>query len=538
MPGAQPMVSKVSLEKPPQWTTEGEGSENYLKALSSPTFIAPMNFSSWEESLDNQFIDNKFAGTIDNQGVIKVRENNQVTVKGRLLPTAQCMELLRWCGNIYAGKPATYKLGTNPNQVIIRAVKGGLAGNALRFTYTQSGTAGTGTVSGNAITYNGGGSGGQTVAQIVAGINSNNTLNKVIIATLDADTDSTKPSAVSNQALEGGTRGGKDGPKESRTWVSSYFDNQDREVYRIARGCKPISVNVVFSKDDTAMLEIVMNVRDYYETRTATTGTGISGTPVYAIAEPSVEALTYEDFGDFHFDPTLKTDKSAHDTTELIFRGGNLQVAWSLRRQDSNGSLKDFYVDYGDRTTSGQFNLFKAGAELNESSRTAKQFVGWIDIQYIGGGTKGSQSDTMAENVPSGSNAVEVYSKLPGAAGNDITFEVLAASTTAEQTDIRVRGHDIQVVPKRGGDTLTNIITALTGDNLANNLATFKLKGSGGTNITSAIPLVKLSGGISKWRRIILERMKWLPSAEPMLSDLEATMENKSIRADVFTADT
>ena len=542
MPSAQPMISKVNLEKPPQYAIEGTTPAAYAAPIEDAVFTAPTNLSEIEDGLDNQFIDSKFGGTLDNKGKIKVRETNQITLKGRLLPTAECMELLEWSTNIYPGGKASYKLGTSSDYVLIEALKPGEDGNKYRITYSKTGTADAITVSGNVITIQGG-SGGRSVAQIANAINTDTDSNVLVSATVVADDSSTKPDAVTTQALEGGTKGGKDGPKESRTWLVSYNDNTGTEIYRIARGCKPMTANVVFSKEDTVMLEITCSCKDYYETpASGIEAAGLTGSPSYAIAEPSADGLTYEDLGDFHYKPILNAgDKTKNKTTALIFRGGNVQVTWGQRKQDSNGAIKDWFRDYGSRSGAGSFEIFKTGHKLNEDARKADQFVGWIDIQYIGTGTKGTsseQSETIAKATATDTNGVNVYSKLPGSAGNDITFRILAPSRTA-QNQVRVNGHDIDLVPKSGGDTVANLVTALNNDKLANNLITAEAKGTTTTNINAAVPRVTCSGGISRWRRIIMERMKWEPSTESMLKDEnDATIESKSLMADAVIAAT
>ena len=527
------MLGRKDIERPPQYAIEGTSFDDYAADIADPRFIAPMSESKWEESLDNTFTRNAFGGHLDMQGVIKTREMNQVAVSGRLLPTENCLDLLEWCGNLDPGSKASGMIGTDENHIPITAKAFGRS--SIRILLRVGGTADAVSVSGNDITVRLGATNSRTLAQIKSALESDSGAAALLDIAAIVGAGATAINGDHTITLSGGSRPGRDGTKQSRTWLSSYINSAGVEIFKIARGGKPISCVITLPKDGTATLAVTVKCRDYYETASPTTGTGMSGTPAYADAEPSAKALIYEDYGKFHFNPRLNAAKTAHTTDDLDHAGGSITITWTPRPYDSSGSLKDHYFDYAERQVAGQFSIFKKGADLNEAARRETQYVGWFDIQYIGSGDVGSESDTMAKHIPTTANAIEVYSKLPGAAGNDITFTILAASAVSDQIDIRTRAHDIQVEPKKGGSTLEELVAALNADALSSNLATFVVKGAGSTKKSAAVAKATLAGGESKWRRVIFERMKWETSSEPMLDDTAATMEDKSLTADAVT---
>ena len=314
------------------------------------------------------------------------------------------------------------------------------------------------------------------------------------------------------------------GPVESRTWIESYTNSAGTEIYKIAKGCKPMDFELSISAEGALMLKIAMSCRDYYETAAPTTNTGITGSPTYVASESAADPVAWPDIRDhISYKPTLNGGKNALVPTRLNVNSITIGGQWTQRSQSSSGTDRDVYKDYSGFAGSLSAEIYKSGADLNEDARKDLLTVAWVDFT-----PKSGQTEGLAKANASGAQGINVISKLPGTAGNTITFEIKAPNTKAKETQIAVSGHDITVTPKNGGDTVAKIITALQEDDRANAMAFFEKKDNDSANINSAVAKVTCAGGSDAYRRVILERFAWQVSDEPMQGDTDATMESKS----------
>ena len=330
------------------------------------------------------------------------------------------------------------------------------------------------------------------------------------------------------------------GPEESRTWIRTYNNNASTpvEIAQIANGCKPESASLSITKEGALMLSLVMSCKEYFEGPLSThvgdsnsAGTNVTGTPTYAIAESNDAPILFKDMRNLEYDPTINAAKNAFTTTSLPYRSFSFGVNWSLRRQDSNGSIRDVYIDYSMRKGSGSIDLFKTGQLLNEDARTEKQTVAWINLENISG-----TSDALAtkEYTVASNNKIKLLSKLPGSSGNLIEFEVKASNAKLTKSVIQVSGHSIQVIPKKNGDTIAVICNAINDDILAGSLVHAEPVGTSTTVVNAAIAKAALANGADGFRRLIFERFSFNPSDEPMLEDDDATIETKECASDGF----
>ena len=97
---AQKMLNRTDLVLPPQWADEGVGPSNYAKELvAGAIFTVPLQESKLSKDNQPAYRKNKFAGKIDNQGQVKVRDENNVTLAGLLLDNDEALGLFEWACN-------------------------------------------------------------------------------------------------------------------------------------------------------------------------------------------------------------------------------------------------------------------------------------------------------------------------------------------------------------------------------------------------------------------------------------------------------
>ena len=94
MSSQQNMINRTDLVKPPQYAIEGTATTDYGKSLASPEFFCPVQKGKLSKDNQPQFIDKTFAGSIDRQGVIKVREQNRMTLSGWLIKDN--LDIIEW----------------------------------------------------------------------------------------------------------------------------------------------------------------------------------------------------------------------------------------------------------------------------------------------------------------------------------------------------------------------------------------------------------------------------------------------------------
>ena len=102
---AQRMLSRFDLIHPPQFWIEGTGPSNYARTDISGKGIAPFQRGDVNISNAPEFVDNLYAGKLDRQGVIKVWEENTITISGRVINGTEGWRLLQWAAT---APPLTY----------------------------------------------------------------------------------------------------------------------------------------------------------------------------------------------------------------------------------------------------------------------------------------------------------------------------------------------------------------------------------------------------------------------------------------------
>ena len=94
---AHKLLSQKDLKKVPQYVNEGTSLAAYGTPPTNPSFTAAGQRSMITPAHEPEFVDNDFGGNIDRQGIIKVREKNTLTYKGRLMEAD--IDLLRCAMN-------------------------------------------------------------------------------------------------------------------------------------------------------------------------------------------------------------------------------------------------------------------------------------------------------------------------------------------------------------------------------------------------------------------------------------------------------
>ncbi|MCY4490449.1 MAG: phage tail tube protein, partial [Thaumarchaeota archaeon] len=102
MPTAQKMINRKDIIKHPQYAVEGHTPADYADTVNNARFVCPGSNSSITKENNPTFINNEFGGTVDRQGIHKVRDTNTLTYKARL--HASTLILLEWATNLPDGK--------------------------------------------------------------------------------------------------------------------------------------------------------------------------------------------------------------------------------------------------------------------------------------------------------------------------------------------------------------------------------------------------------------------------------------------------
>lgn len=335
------------------------------------------------------------------------------------------------------------------------------------------------------------------------------------------------------------TGSGKQGPNTSRTWLYSYKDAKasSEEIWCVFKGCKPLSAELKVDKAGGLMITLAMSCKYAYETKKPTDTSsakamGFAGVPTATVAnEDEAVPFRFQDMGDLLYDPKLLGSHNM-SYTNLPYRSISASIQWGQRKQDSNGSDRDLFVDYASRTISGSADVFKQGAELNEDAKAGKLTVAIWNIDK-----SETTADTHAyKDLGSGNNIVRIAAKAPGALGEEINVEYKIASTvTTDEPAILVRGKDITITAKSSGAEIGDIASALNKDEFANRLVTAATKTGGTAKVTAAVAKAALDNGSDNRKKLIMERFRWEPSNENLIDQSEATIESKSFRADTMS---
>ena len=74
-------------------------------------------------------------------------------------------------------------------------------------------------------------------------------------------------------------------PAESRTFVDSYLDSDGTEIYRVWRGCRPMTTTITITPTEPVMLEMEIYAQRYFETETLADAFAI-GNGAFAVGDP------------------------------------------------------------------------------------------------------------------------------------------------------------------------------------------------------------------------------------------------------------
>ena len=450
MPDAQKMINRVDLVNPPQWADEGNNStpSNYAKVLAgggTTTWTAPMQRGKMSKTLDNTFVENLFAGTLQKQGKFKTREQNSINVSGRIINTTASLGLFTWGFN-----------------------------------------------------------------------------------------------AASAQK----------GPSNSRTWLYSYRDAKPGAtgdlIYNVAKGAKPQSCRFSISKDEVAMVDLGMACKDYYEGLAADT---VSNDAAFTAAPTNLKTnetdavpIRFQDLGDFvfyNYDTMAAASASAANNfksvqgTNIPFRSFEATAEWGLRRQDSNGSDKDLFVDYASQSVTGQIDAFKYGHALNETARTDNLYSAFLELEKP---TSTNKDEWAKKELTANAKKLTFYSVLPGTIGHNINMTIKDPANGAK-LGVTVQGKDIVIQLKETSSTFTQIAEAVNNNKFARRLI-FASHASGDASqaVTSGFAKGALTGGVDNISKLIFERFAFEPSNEDLIDQSEATIESKSFMSDVARA--
>ena len=457
---SQRMISRFDLVHPPQYWIEGTGPSNYARNGIKGKGIAPFQVGKMTINNSPEFVDNMFAGQIDRQGVVKVWEENTVTVSGRIINGTTGWQLLQWA----AQKPP--------------------------LTYTDS----------------------------------------------KNDTDENRK------------------PHQSRTWIYSFQNSENKIVYLVAKGCKPQNCKITFSNKAIAMMELTMacksvisvqgdkptdlsmDATNFSNTTRSTygleSGSG-SGKVQFELNEPCERPLRFQDLGRFLY---------KNRTNNLAFESLDLGVDWSLRRQNSNGSDRSLFLDHAGRSGTGSVSLYKEGNELNEDARTDNLHYAWVEL---GQDTDDDDDDAEITVAGTGGSLVNFIANAPGTLGNghEIVFNAAATANSESTNKLIVTSaaaagrHKITVTPKFGGDTWANLATFINNHCQTTQIGRIVLGAAAqasATKITAAITKKVTAGGTDGVSKLVFSNFKFQPSWEDLIDQSEATIENKSIQADTI----
>ena len=398
---AQKLLSQKDLKKVPQFISEGTSLAAYGTTPVNPNFTAAGQRSMLTPAYEPEWVDKDFGGNIDRQGIIKVREKNTLTYKGRLMEDD--IDLIKWAMN----KPV----------------------------------------------------GGNT-------------------------------------------------PQQSRTWMDSWSNNSGTETYRVFRGCKVISSSITTTPNDVVMLEIQMNVKQAIE---STTNPITLGTGSFADEETGTP-IRFKDLGDFYY-----------GANNVNFRNSTVTTTYTLRKQDSNGSETDLYVDHSLRRITGSVDIFKSNANFNEDARAGTQKRGYMTIHK-----KGTDGVASRRSPTSGGNYVKIEAVIPGAWGNGIDVQIAKG---ASSLNIVTNGLFVKINALTSS-SLQSVRDAINNDPEASLLIKATKVGGSNSTIIDALGKAKLAGGSDANSKLIFNRFRWLPTSEDLIDQTEATMESKSFEAD------
>ena len=251
-----------------------------------------------------------------------------------------------------------------------------------------------------------------------------------------------------------------------------------------------------------------MNVKQTIESTSnpITLGTGSFATPLEGTP------LRFKDLGDFYYGPD-----------DLNYRNATITTNFTLRRQDSNGSETDMWVDHSIRRITGSVDLFKKGTDLNEDARLGTQKRGYFTIQK-----KGTDTFASRRSPTSGGNYVRFDAIIPGTWGNGIDLQIAkgASSLNIAVDDMFVKINALT------SSSLQAIVAAVNADPEASQLIKAVKVGGSNSTIIDALGKAKLAGGVDRNHKFIFNRFRWLPSAEDLIDQTEATIEAKSFESD------
>ena len=281
------------------------------------------------------------------------------------------------------------------------------------------------------------------------------------------------------------------------------------------------------------MIELVMSCQYAYEVKKPANTSEYQAVGFAAAqtglktAENENVPIRFQEIGDFLYKPKATDGVTPKvEYTNIPFRAFTATISWGLRRQDSNGSDRDLFIDYGSRTCSGSASLFKAGRELNEDAKTDNLNVAILQIESQKSG------EAHAFKKWGSTNELHIFALVPGETGENINVELKIGTASSHTPIVKVAGNDITVTTKTGGDTLARLKAAINGDRFASRLVTAGIKGTDTTAVTGAITKGALDGGSDKTRKMVFQNFKWEPSNEDLIEQTEATIEDKSYTAD------
>ena len=345
-------------------------------------------------------------------------------------------------------------------------------------------------------------------------------------------------------------------PHQSRTWLYSFIDGNNKLVYIVAKGCKPTTAKISIPNKGLAELEITMSAKQVYAV-TADTAITIDsdGNPTVP-AHPTTLTdanskvvgsgvtlgfteskdrplrfenalnVSYKPLGSVHTAITAHPEYKINSTpktfaTELQYESVEFGVDWTAREQNSNGAIRPIYKEPSGREGNATIAIIKTNQDLNEDARTDFRRIAWIPL------SPGTDTPSKIAVV---NGKVILFATLPGVSGNDVKFEV-KMKPTAELTkpEITVTGKKI-LVEVKSATTWENVKTAIDAHRSASLLGTLALGSAPGT-ITAAISEVMTASGADGSRKIIMNKMRFEPSNEQMQGETAATIENKTLSA-------
>ena len=313
--------------------------------------------------------------------------------------------------------------------------------------------------------------------------------------------------------------GGGGTSNESFTWLDSYQPSDGGEIYRVWRGCKPASSTLNVNKTDPVMFDVEYTAQRYYETSTLADAFALGGGTL-ASALPNaerfrdVQPLRYKDVGRMYY-----------GAAEIAYRSLTLTCTYTMKVQDSNGLEYDAYCEPSARRITGSVDIFKSGNALNEDARAGVQRPGYAVIHD-------RAADEVAASVQI-AGAFRLTARVPGTWGNQLKLRInIAAPGTGAQGRARVDGTTV-IVEAQAAITNARVKAAIEENRQANDLVSVSSPAPAG-NVAAKVETAFAGGTDADWK-LVMERMRFLPSAEPLIDDSEATMESKTLEADVIT---